>query len=82
MHFIDDYEIMIDFCFMSKEEFLRFYTYLTEDDYTATIHEAIERSEYWNKEWYEDNPDMDGRVLKDILFGIMLTEWLATKGDK
>ena len=77
--FLSDYEKVIDFCFMSKEEFLKFYTYLTEADYEATIQDAIDRSGYWHKEWHEDNPDYDGSVLKDILFGMMLTEWLMGK---
>ena len=77
--FADDQEKMIDFCYMSKADFLKFYSYLTEEDYTATIHEVINRSRYWHKEWYEDNPDKDGRDLKDIVFGIMMTEWLADR---
>ena len=79
MSFINDYEKMIDLFTLSKAEFLKFYSYLGEADYNATIREAIKRSRYWHQEWYDDNPDMDGRNLKDILFGIMITEWLATK---
>ena len=77
--FVDDQEKMIDFCYMSKADFLKFYSYLTEEDYAATIHEVISHSRYWHKEWYEDNPDKDGRDLKDIVFGIMMTEWLAER---
>lgn len=79
MSFINDHEKMIDLFIMSKTDFLRFYSYLSEADYDATINEAIKRSGYWHQEWYKENPDMDGRHLKDILFGIMITDWLARK---
>ena len=34
--FIDDWEKMVDYFQMSKEEFLKFYSYLSEKDYEAT----------------------------------------------
>lgn len=75
--FIDEHDKMIDFFFMSKEEFLRFYTYLTEDNYEQTKREVLKRSHYWNEYWADDNPDFDGRILRDICLGILLTEWLG-----
>ena len=74
--FISDEEKMIDFFVSSREEFLKFYSYLSDEDYTKTVHDIIDKSGYWHKEWYEDNPDKDGRDLKDIVFGLMATDWL------
>ena len=34
--FIDDWEKMVDYFQMSKEDFLKFYSYLSEKDYEAT----------------------------------------------
>ena len=64
--FIDDQEKMIDFFILSKPEFLNFYSYLTEEEYEATKREVLKRSRYWNTYWADDNPDFDGRQLKDI----------------
>lgn len=80
--FATDTEKMIDFFTSSKENFLNFYSYLTEEDYTATIHDIINKIGYWHKEWYEDNPDKDGRDLGDIVFGTMVSEWLKTLNGK
>ena len=78
--FIYDHEKMIDLFTISKKDFLRFYSYLTEEEYDATINEAVKRSGYWHQEWYDENkPYMDGRQLRNILFGIMVTEWLGGK---
>ena len=79
MSFADDYEKMIDLFVLSREEFLKFYGYLSEEDYTETVHDIISKSGYWHKEWYEDNPDMDGRALKNIVFGMMAVDWLNKK---
>lgn len=79
--FMTDYEKMIDFCTMPKDKFLKFYSYLSEDDYKETIHDILNTSGYWHKEWLEDNPDFDGTVLKDIILGILITDWLKTKND-
>ena len=80
--FINDHEKMIDFFILPKDEFLQFYGYLTEKDYDATVKDIVERSGYWNEFWLEDNPNRDGRDLKDILFGIMTTEWLTERKTK
>ena len=37
LSFIDDYEKMIDFVSLTKEEFLQSYSYLTEEEYDATV---------------------------------------------
>lgn len=41
-HFADDLEKMLDFCKLTKEDFLASYSYLTEEEYLATENE-IER---------------------------------------
>lgn len=79
--FANEYEKMIDFFIMSREEFLRFYGYLTEDDYTETVHDIINTIEYWHKDWYEDNYDMDGRNLKDIVYGMLVTDWINNRKE-
>ena len=35
--FIDDSAKMLDFLYLSKEDFLQSYSYLTEDEYNATV---------------------------------------------
>lgn len=42
-HFIDDAEKMIDFQKMTREEFLKSYSYLKEEDYQATLKELETR---------------------------------------
>ena len=37
LSFIDDDEKMIDFVLLTKEEFLQSYSYLTEEEYDATV---------------------------------------------
>ena len=76
MSFANDYEKMIDFFVLSREEFLKFYGYLSEKDYAETVHDIIDKAGYWHVDWYEDNYDMDGRNLKDIVFGMMAVDWL------
>lgn len=45
--FIDDSAKMLDFLYLSKEDFLQSYSYLTEDEYNATV-DAILRAIYPN----------------------------------
>ena len=78
--FVDDVEKMIDFFLMDKKDFLEFYSYLTEEDYKATCEDVIKKSDYWNTDWTKNNPDMGGKELRDICFGIMITEWLEKRG--
>ena len=82
--FMTDYEKMIDFFIMPKNKFLKFYGYLSEDDYKETIHDILNTSGYWNKDWLEDNPDFDGTVLKNIILGMMIVDWFNNikKSDK
>ena len=42
-HFADDTEKIIDFLKLSKEEFLKSYSYLGENDYNATVEEVAKR---------------------------------------
>lgn len=44
MHFADDKEKMRDFNFLSKDEFLLSYSYLTEEEYNETCEEVYERN--------------------------------------
>ena len=39
--FTDDWEKMVDYFQMSKEEFLKFYSYLSEKDYEATDDKVV-----------------------------------------
>ncbi len=39
--FIDDWEKMVDYFQMSKEDFLKFYSYLSEKDYEATDDKVV-----------------------------------------
>lgn len=80
--FIDDQEKMIDFFVLDKKIFLSFYSYLSEEDYDQTKRDVLKRSKYWNEDWCDNNPDSDGRVLKDICLGIMLTEWLGGRQNE
>lgn len=41
MNFIDDEEKMNDFIFMTKEEFLKSYSYLSENEYDKTLYEFV-----------------------------------------
>lgn len=72
-HFMFDQEKMVDFFSISKEDFLASYSYLTEDDYEATVKEVIKASGYFN---VGDCEGMDGTELKDIVLGCMMTKWL------
>ena len=37
MHFADDKEKMIDFKLLAKDEFLKSYSYLTDEEYDDTV---------------------------------------------
>lgn len=75
--FLDDQEKMVDFFTISKEEFLNFYSYLTEEEYEATKEDVLNRSGYWNKEYIDR--EVDGRTLAKIFQGIMIAEWLQNR---
>lgn len=72
-HFMFDQDKMVDFFSIGKEDFLASYSYLTEDDYEATVKEVIKASAYWDIKACEG---MDGTELKDIVLGCMMTKWL------
>ena len=74
MHFMFDQEKMVDFFILTKGEFLSCYSYLTPDDYEATVKEVIKASDYYNPEACKG---MDGRELKDVVLGCMMTKFLC-----
>ena len=45
MDFIDDGEKLVDLFILSKDEFLKSYSYLKEEDYDATIKKIKEKIE-------------------------------------
>ncbi len=47
--FINDYEKIKDFYRMTKEEFLNFYSFLTEEEYNATFDEIIHSDDFIEK---------------------------------
>lgn len=74
--FIDDEEKMIDFFTTTKEQFLKFYSYLTEEEYETTKQEVLNKSGYWNSEYADVE---DGITVGKILQSIMMVEWLKNK---
>ena len=76
MDFMPDQEKMVDFFILSKEEFLASYSYLTDEDYEETVKEVIKTSGYWNPKACEG---FDGRELRDIVLGCMMTLWLLRR---
>ena len=76
MDFMSDQEKMVDFFILSKEDFLASYSYLTDEDYEATVKEVIKASGYWNPRACEG---FDGRELRHIVLGCMMTLWLCKK---
>ena len=78
MSFITDQEKMVDFFTISKEDFLEFYNYVTEEEYDATKKDVLSRSGYWNREELADD-DVDGIVIGKIVQSIMMQEWLLNK---
>ena len=41
--FTTDFEKMVDFCFIGREDFLNSYSYLDRDDWEATFCELLEK---------------------------------------
>ena len=76
MDFMYDQEKMVDFFVLSKEEFLASYSYLTNEDYEATVKEVIKASGYYNPEACEG---FEGNKLRDVVLGCMMTLWLCKK---
>lgn len=75
MDFIDDDEKMRDFFLLTKDEFLEFYSYLTEEDYNATkdlvetrpmLEIIYEGEDSWNRPVYKDKK---GNLYKDVSLG-------------
>ena len=72
MEFTDDLEKMIDFVKLSKEEFLKSYSYLTDDDYEATLRKVKNKEtiskyfiQYMN-DIYKRSPETV-RLTKEII---------------
>jgi hypothetical protein len=78
--FINEQEKMIDFFTTTKEQFLKFYSYLTEEEYEATRKDVLSRSGYWNREALAEDEEIDGAVIGKIVMSIIMTEWLQNKG--
>ena len=76
MDFMTDKEKMVDFFILSKEEFLASYSYLTDEEYEATVKEVIKASGYQNPDVCED---FDGKDLRDIVLGCMMRDWLCKR---
>lgn len=79
MSFINDQEKMVDFFTTTKEEFLNFYSYLTEEEYEETKKDVLARSGYWNAEALSEDEDVNGIEIGKIVQSIMMTEWLLNK---
>lgn len=79
MSFINDQEKMVDFFTLTKDEFLRFYTYITEEEYESTKQDVISRSGYWNAQAITEDREIDGVIISKIIQSIMMTEWLLKK---
>lgn len=79
MSFINDQEKMVDFFTTTKNKFLNFYSYLTEEEYEATKKDALTRSGYWNAEALSEDKDINGIEIGKIVQSIMMTEWLLNK---
>ena len=77
--FINEQEKMIDFFTITKETFLQFYSYLTEEEYEATRKDVLSRSGYWNRESLAEDEEIDGKIIGKIIQAIMITEWLQNK---
>ena len=79
MSFINDQEKMIDFFTTTKDTFLSFYSYLTEEEYEETKKEVLMRSGYWNAEALSEDKDVEGIDIAKIVQSIMMTEWLLNR---
>lgn len=77
--FIDDQEKMIDFFTITKEEFLKSYSYLTEEEYETTARDVLDRTDYWNKEALAEDTETDGVAIGKIIQSIMMIELLHSK---
>ena len=77
--FINEQEKMIVFFTITKETFLLFYSYLTEEEYEATRKDVLSRSGYWNRESLAEDEEIDGKIIGKIIQAIMITEWLQNK---
>lgn len=67
-NFIDDYDKMKDFFAMKKSDFLKSYSYLTEDEYNATL-----------KEFTDGKINKDVIKVNSTVFNVYEDAWLNNK---
>ena len=66
-HFLDDVEKMRDFKELTKEEFLASYSYLTEEEYDATVREVARRiADFYDKYTDEPAPPTVDIILEEV----------------
>lgn len=71
--FMNEQDKMIDFFTTTKENFLQFYSDVTEEEYEITKQDVLNRSGYWNSEYADIE---DGEIVGKIVQSIMMIEWL------
>lgn len=74
--FLNEQDKMIDFFTTTKEQFLKFYSDVTEEEYETTKQDVLNRSGYWNSQYVDIE---DGTTVGKILQSIMMIEWLKGK---
>lgn len=74
--FINEQDKMIDFFTTTKDNFLGFYSYITEEEYELTKQEVLNKSGYWNSEYADIE---DGITVGKIVQSIMMVEWLQNR---
>ena len=79
MSFISDTEKMVDFFEITKRDFLKSYSYITEKEYEDTKKESLLKSGYPNAESVLENKSADGIMIGKIIQSIMIVEWLNNK---
>lgn len=87
-HFLDDAEKMRDFYDLSKEEFLASYSYLTEEEYGATVAAFIKKMRptetsvgIVTTETYDDGCAKGIKILLDNEIVCMLDVYNAENGE-
>lgn len=79
MSFINDQEKMIDFFTTTKNEFLKFYFDITDEEYEETKKDVLMRSGYWNAEALAEDEDVNGIEIGKIVQSIIIAEWLQNR---
>lgn len=76
VNMVNEQDKMIDFFTTTKEQFLKFYSDVTEEEYETTKQDVLNRSGYWNSQYADIE---DGITVGKILQSIMMIEWLKGK---